>query len=290
MSQGNTNCSFTIRGDNNEIKTCSLAKMINIKTNTYMDFCYLHKPKNLCKSNPCLTKASFSGTDNIATYCAKHAPNNYSNIKRKKCAVQSCNIIPTFAYKESPTIKTHCYKHYLQNQIHVLKKCLNCRKDATHGIPNTEFKIFCKDHTSQEFVYIEKSKKNVKKAKKQTINENTEIKYSDEDEITIHSQNTSIQPTIKRKQKTRALATQERKAILEIDDIPEEGDGDLLEAVVPINPDNSPDDEIIIHSISEINQEPDILIIEKNDNEDLLIYHDEEIDTLQLRISKVNIH
>jgi hypothetical protein len=228
MSRQNNNCTFTVEGDNGELKTCSLERMTNSKTKTQVEFCYLHKPSGICKTNTCLTKASF-GIDNTATYCARHAPNNYVNIKRKKCKVANCNIIPTFADPSNPRIKITCYKHFEKNQIHTLKKCLNCRRDASHVLPKTNFKIFCVTHAPPDFTRIEENTKS-KKSKKSSINESKNTKES------------VIEPTANRKMPNTLLKENsiERESILEIDeaslneennsdDTTEENDDDIIE-------------------------------------------------------------
>ena len=257
MTQRNNICKFTIEGDDGEFKACTLEKMLNNKTRSYVDYCYLHKPNGLCKTNTCLTKASF-GIDSTATYCARHAPNNYTNIRRKKCKVLNCNIIPTFANPDKPRIKITCYKHYERNQIHTLKKCLDCRKNATHAIPNTQFKIFCANHTPQDFIILEK--KTIKKTKtiRNIVNE--------------QKNNENIaEPIVNRKvSKKKSIKENsiEREPILEIDG-----------PSVPVVPDvpDVPDEKI-----KDDKSIPDDLI-------EYLNYSDDDINDIQMGISKVNI-
>jgi hypothetical protein len=272
MSRQNNNCTFTVEGDNGELKTCSLERMTNSKTKTQVEFCYLHKPSGICKTNTCLTKASF-GIDNTATYCARHAPNNYVNIKRKKCKVANCNIIPTFADPSNPRIKITCYKHFEKNQIHTLKKCLNCRRDASHAMPNTNFKIFCVTHAPPDFTRIENVKKNVKskKSKKSSINESKNT-----DEITI-------EPTVNRKVPNNLLSKENsiaRESILEIDE-----DVLIYEKKSEVSIEEKRNEVII-----EENQNKSK--IEENQTEDLLeylTYSDDDINDIQIGISNVKI-
>jgi len=292
MSRQNTNCTFAIEGDNGEIKTCSLERMVNIKTKIQVDFCYLHKPSGLCKTNTCLTKASF-GIDNTVSYCARHAPNNYVNIKRKKCKVANCNIIPTFADPSKPRIKITCYKHFEKNQIHTLKKCLHCKFDASHAIPKTTFKIFCVCHAPPDFILIktEKSKRS-KRSKRSSTDEKADEKADENNDEIINNTTTN------RKVPNNLLKENsiERESILEIDEdvliYEKKNEVSIEEKRNEVSIEEKRNEVSIEENQSKIEENQNKSKIEENQTEDLLeylTYSDDDINDIQMGISKVHI-
>ena len=107
-----------------------------------------------CKFDDCNIQANFGKPGSkLAEYCKTHSPNDYIDIKSKKCIHPNCNIIAIFG-KPGSKLAEYCKTHSPNDYIDIKnKKCIhpNCNIIANYNYPGFS-KEYCKTHSLKRMI------------------------------------------------------------------------------------------------------------------------------------------
>lgn len=114
----------------------------------------------LCNRMDCITFAQYTTDGNSwPVYCKYHASTRMVDVLKRKCAVQSCDRLPTHTNTKT-SHALYCKKHASRNMVNVMcRQCLApcCTLSPTHGTSDDKFATYCQLHASNsmiEFPYV----------------------------------------------------------------------------------------------------------------------------------------
>jgi hypothetical protein len=144
--------------------SCNKQASYNYEGETKAIYCKEHSKDNMilvkghtCKEEGCLSRAMYNYPNNPAHYCKKHSKNGMIEIKKRiLCLFEGCKILPSYNYKGEKSI--YCAEHKLKDMILVrTKKCLLCDKQPTYNYPQEKVKLYCKEHSKEDMISLNKS-------------------------------------------------------------------------------------------------------------------------------------
>lgn len=114
------------------------------------------KSSALCKYENCTKYASFGLPTEKAEFCKVHKPNDYVNVKSKRCKFLNCDKIPNYG-KFGTTIAEYCSKHHPEGYADIKsKRCSfkNCDKQPKFGKIGTKIAEYCAKHKPDDYVNV----------------------------------------------------------------------------------------------------------------------------------------
>jgi hypothetical protein len=151
---------------------CGSRASFNLPGNISGKWCKKHKGPNdkfvlktiYCEVEGCETRASQNyKNEKKPRFCEEHRLIGMCNIIDKRCEVQECIKMATYAGKDS--IKRFCAEHKLEGMKDIRsKQCAfeGCNKEPTYNVPGTKVRLFCAEHADKNTMDNVKSKKCIK--------------------------------------------------------------------------------------------------------------------------------
>lgn len=145
------------------IDNCNVTANFNYK-NLLPEYCATHKNDDminvktkLCEVENCNSIATY-GNNNIKQYCNTHKDINMTKLnKDKKCLFESCQVTPSYGYKNKT--KQYCKDHKLPTMVLISQSCKfeDCEDRARYNYIDKKGAMYCLKHKKENMV--DKNKK-----------------------------------------------------------------------------------------------------------------------------------
>lgn len=145
------------------IDNCNVTANFNYK-NLLPEYCATHKNDDminvktkLCEVENCNSIATY-GNNNIKQYCNTHKDINMTKLnKDKKCLFESCQVTPSYGYKNKT--KQYCKDHKLPTMVLISQSCKfeDCEERARYNYIDKKGAMYCLKHKQENMV--DKNKK-----------------------------------------------------------------------------------------------------------------------------------